>query len=115
MHFRGTRSALGLVPGSDGQEALGVHVRGPGSHPPGEGAQGIWQPPARGVPKFWSCLWVGTRHWQEEELTMPGGGRWLMLPPTPLQPPRGLVSPSLSPRCLPQAGVTLPLFFLSTI
>lgn len=29
--------------------------------------------------------------------------------------PRGLVSLSLSPHCLLQAGVTLPLFFLSTI
>lgn len=84
MHFCGTRSALGLVPGSDSQKALGVHAKGPCFCPPREGAQGILQSPARGVPKFWSCLWVGPRHWREEELMIPGAGQ---VAPVPQNPP----------------------------
>lgn len=86
MHFHGTRLALGLVLSSDCQKALGVHVRGPRSHLPGEGAWGILQPPARDVPRFWSCLWVGTRQGREEELTMPGVGVWGQVAPVPPPP-----------------------------
>lgn len=119
--------------GEGGINALSWHPLGPGAgaefgqpKSPGRPCEGsplspprgrcLLQPPARGVPRFWSCLWVGTRQGWEEELTMPGGGgRWLWLPNPLLQPPRGLVSPSLSHCCLPQAGVTSPLFFLPSL
>lgn len=98
------RLALGLVLSSDCQKALGVHVRGPRSHLPGEGAWGILQPPARDVPRFWSCLWVGTRQGREEELTMPGVGVWGQVAPVPPPP---------TPAATQGSGVPIPLPLLS--